>query len=146
MAGKAARKVVKTGKRPAGKTAKAVTKSKPSKSKPKVLKAPKPPKPAKSVIPALLSAKTQAIEAPPAKPSKGAAKPAVRMTGDYSISGQIYQKGKLVPGVMHISADTGKILRVVKSQTLGTHFDHSKSVILPGALDIHVHFREPGHT
>lgn len=65
---------------------------------------------------------------------------------DLSIAGQLYQKGKLVPGVLHIDTQSGKIVRVSKSTALDTHLDFGKRVLLPGGIDVHVHFREPGHT
>ncbi|MHB8634693.1 MAG: dihydroorotase [Thermoplasmatota archaeon] len=65
---------------------------------------------------------------------------------DLSVAGRIYQKGKLVPGVLHIDRARGVVSKVAKSTTLAEHIDFGDAMILPGALDIHVHFREPGHT
>ncbi|MEA3191138.1 MAG: dihydroorotase [Thermoplasmata archaeon] len=65
---------------------------------------------------------------------------------DLSIAGQIYRGGKLTDGVLHIDTRTGRIVRVAKSTTLATHHDFGTAAILPGAIDLHVHFREPGHT
>jgi dihydroorotase len=80
------------------------------------------------------------------KPPKPVGKPGVRSDADLSVAGQIYQRGRLVPGILHIDGKTGKILRVVKAQTLEEHIDFGSLAILPGGLDVHVHFREPGHT
>ena len=65
---------------------------------------------------------------------------------DLSVAGNLYQRGKLVSGVLHINTATGKIIRVAKSTRLATHLDFTGKAILPGAIDTHVHFREPGHT
>ncbi len=40
---------------------------------------------------------------------------------DLSVAGQIYQRGKLVPGVLHIDTQTGKVVRVAKSTALEQH-------------------------
>lgn len=95
----------------------------------------------------------------PAKPSKASAKPrpaanskpaktmAVASKGaDLSVSGQIYQRGRLVPGVLHIDTAKGRITSIAKSTRLANHIDAGNRAILPGAIDLHVHFREPGHT
>lgn len=84
-----------------------------------------------------------------AKPSKAPPAPKAVKGGadaDLSVAGQIYQNGKLVPGVLHVNTATGKIVRVAKSTQLATHLDFGNKAILPGFLDLHVHFREPGHT
>ncbi len=65
---------------------------------------------------------------------------------DLSVAGRIYQKGKLQEGVLHIDTKKGVIEKVAKSTTLPNHLDLGALALLPGALDIHVHFREPGHT
>ncbi|MHB1260962.1 MAG: dihydroorotase [Thermoplasmatota archaeon] len=116
-------------------------KAKPSKAK--------PPKPKSKSKPAPKKAKP-AKSKPTPKPAKSA-KPAKTMTSssreaDLSISGQIYQRGKLVPGVLHIDTQRGRIVSVAKTTRLANHIDVGNRAILPGAIDIHVHFREPGHT
>lgn len=94
---------------------------------------------------------------PKAKPSKSkpskakSVKPAKTMAAsardaDLSVAGQVYQRGKLVPAVLHISTQSGRIVRIAKSTKLATHIDVGSHAILPGAIDLHVHFREPGHT
>ncbi len=65
---------------------------------------------------------------------------------DLSVAGMIYRNGKLAAGVLHIDTKTGKIVRLAKTTALETHLDFGKKAILPGAIDIHVHFRDPGHT
>ena len=122
--------------------------TKPSKSKAKPSK-PKPakgkPKPAAKAKPA----KTAQPKAAP-KPANGA-KPAKTMAtasrgADLSVAGQVYQRGKLVPGILHIDTQKGRIASIAKSTRLATHIDLGNRAILPGAIDVHVHFREPGHT
>jgi dihydroorotase len=98
-----------------------------STSKPKVAQSKPAARPAKAVKPA----KTMAVA------SRGA---------DLSVAGQIYQRGKLVPGILHIDTQKGRIVSLAKSTRLATHLDLGNRAILPGAIDIHVHFREPGHT
>ncbi|HET6398274.1 MAG TPA: dihydroorotase [Candidatus Thermoplasmatota archaeon] len=68
-----------------------------------------------------------------------------RFQDEYSVSGHVYQRGKLVPGVLHVDARTGKLTKVAKSTQLKAHLDCGQMAILPGAIDIHVHFRDPGH-
>ena len=106
----------------------------------------KPAKPKARVAHAKKAAKAKAAARPkPAARSVGS--PKVRVgDADLSVAGQIYQKGKLVPGVLQIDTASGRIVRISKSTALDTHLDFGKQVILPGALDVHVHFREPGHT
>lgn len=123
-----------------------------SKAKPKPAgrKAPKPAHPAKKATSKTKPAPKPTGNGAPAKPA-ASAKPAKTMAvavkdADFSISGQIYQRGKLVPGVLHIDAAKGRILSVAKSTRLANHIDVGNRAILPGAIDIHVHFREPGHT
>lgn len=92
------------------------------------------------------SAKGAAV--PPLAPlaSKGAPPQAKEPDADLSVSGQVYRFGKLTEGVLHIDTATGRIVRVAKSTIVGRHIDFGSKAILPGAIDVHVHFREPGHT
>lgn len=119
-------------------------KAKPKAAKPKQAKA-RP----KAASPKAAKAKV-AKSRPPARPARSA-KPAKTMAvaardADLSIAGQVYQRGKLVPAVLHVDTQGGRIVRVAKSTRLATHVDVGAAAILPGAIDVHVHFREPGHT
>lgn len=117
--------------------------------------------------PSAKSARPKAVAAPAARPASkrpavkvAAPKPATRTVkasggtasrdtdgdADLSIAGQLYRGGKLAEGVLHVDTRTGRIVRVAKSTTLGRHLDFGSAAILPGAIDVHVHFREPGHT
>jgi dihydroorotase len=135
----------KAGAKPA--KPKAAVKVKPAPAKPIVKATPKvaAKAPAKSV--------SKPVPKPTPKPAPTPAKAAVKPKpasskgdGDLSVAGQIYQKGKLVPGVLHIDTASGRIVRIAKSTELETHLDFGNQVILPGGIDLHVHFREPGHT
>lgn len=103
------------------------TKPKPAKARPKPARPKAAPRAAKSAKPAKTMATT----------SRGS---------DLSVSGQVYQRGKLVPGVLHIDTQRGRITSIAKSTRLANHIDVGNRAILPGAIDVHVHFREPGHT
>ena len=59
-----------------------------------------------------------------------------------SYAGKIYRNGKLVSGVLHVQ--DGRITKVAKSGKADVDF--GGRAILPGAIDLHVHFREPGAT
>lgn len=59
-----------------------------------------------------------------------------------TIAGRIYQDGKLVPGVLHM--EDGRITDITGPGPADVDF--GDKAILPGAIDIHVHFREPGMT
>ena len=56
------------------------------------------------------------------------------------IEGKFYHKGDIVEGAMEI--EDGKIKRIKKSMSGAKEI---KGLILPGAIDLHVHFREPGY-
>src|SRR5688500_5374743 len=114
---------------------------KPAKAKDEKEKTPKAPAKPRSTA-QKAPVRTAAAAAKPSKTIRAASAD----DADLSVSGQIYQRGKLVPGVLHIDTQTGKIVRVAKSTQLGTHLDFGNKAILPGAIDLHVHFREPGHT
>lgn len=68
------------------------------------------------------------------------------MSADLSIAGRLYQDGHLKKGVLHIDTETGLIEKVAKSGRLDDHRDFGDQAILPGAIDMHVHFRDPGAT
>lgn len=106
----------------------------------------KPSKPKARVAHAKAKAKA-AKAAKPKSPTRPVGSPKVRAgDADLSVAGQIYQKGKLAAGVLHVDTQSGRIVRISKSTALDNHLDFGKRVILPGGLDLHVHFREPGHT
>jgi len=60
------------------------------------------------------------------------------------IEGRIFYKGKLTQGMIGI--DEGKIADVRKIIKGDEHMDLGDRIILPGAVDPHVHFRDPGAT
>ncbi|MGB1586201.1 MAG: dihydroorotase [Thermoplasmatota archaeon] len=57
-------------------------------------------------------------------------------------AGRIYQNGELVPGVLHV--EDGRITQIAPPGPADVDF--GDKAILPGAIDIHVHFRDPGAT
>lgn len=61
-----------------------------------------------------------------------------------SFAGQVYRNGKLSKGILHV--EDGVITKVARTVTASDHTDFGDKVLLPGALDVHVHFREPGAT
>lgn len=91
------------------------------------------------------AARRATSKAASAAPRSGIGSPVTAGPGERSISGQVYQRGKLLPLILHLDAG-GNVVRSSKSQRLAEHVDYGKRAILPGAIDIHVHFREPGHT
>jgi len=60
------------------------------------------------------------------------------------IEGRIFYKGKLTQGM--IGVEDGKIVDVKKILKGDDHIDLGDRIILPGAVDPHVHFRDPGMT
>ncbi len=62
-----------------------------------------------------------------------------------SFSGRIYQNGELVAGILHVD-ERGRITQISETEKAEDHTDFGDKVILPGAIDVHVHFREPGAT
>ncbi|MGB1697313.1 MAG: dihydroorotase [Thermoplasmatota archaeon] len=59
------------------------------------------------------------------------------------VRGKLYQNGKLEPGVLVI--EDGTIIAVEPDGPVGgDDLDFGDKAILPGAIDIHVHFRDPG--
>jgi dihydroorotase len=97
--------------------------------------------PAKAAAKRPKPAPRPAAKATPAKTAEGKDADA-----DLSVAGQVYRNGKLTEGILHVDTRTGRIVRLAKSTRLATHLDFGGMAILPGAIDIHVHFREPGHT
>ncbi len=63
-----------------------------------------------------------------------------------SYSGRIYQDGALKPGVLWVD-DNGIIAKITgPDEVAEEHTDFGDRAILPGAIDIHVHMRDPGAT
>jgi dihydroorotase len=64
---------------------------------------------------------------------------------DLVIEGRAYYKGKLEP--LSIGIDEGKIVKVKKFIRGGDkRIDYNHMIILPGAIDVHTHMRDPGLT
>src|SRR5437762_1816161 len=61
------------------------------------------------------------------------------------ISGRVWYRGRLDPLSVGIDED-GKIAAVRKTLRADESIDHGDALILPGAVDLHVHMREPGLT
>jgi dihydroorotase len=62
---------------------------------------------------------------------------------ELTVRGQLYRGGQLTAGVLHIK--NGKIVKITNDAD-AVDVDFGDNAILPGAIDIHVHFREPGAT
>lgn len=60
-----------------------------------------------------------------------------------SFGGRIYQEGKLKKGVLHVEDG---VITAINTKPGDDHTDFGDQAILPGAIDIHVHFRDPGAT
>jgi dihydroorotase len=63
---------------------------------------------------------------------------------DVVVEGQAYFQGRLIKCCIGI--DEGKISEVKKIIKGDKNFDYGDKLILPGAIDSHVHFRDPGFT
>lgn len=63
---------------------------------------------------------------------------------DVVVEGQAYLKSGLIKCCIGI--DDGKISAIKKIIKGDRHFDYGDKLILPGAIDSHVHFRDPGLT
>ncbi|MDD1769849.1 MAG: dihydroorotase [Methanomassiliicoccales archaeon] len=64
---------------------------------------------------------------------------------DLVIGGRAYLKGKLQP--VDIGIENGKIVEVRRSIRGGdSRLDYGDSIILPAAIDVHTHMRDPGLT
>ncbi len=61
-----------------------------------------------------------------------------------SYTGRIYQDGQFVKASMHVDKN-GRISKITQEKG-DDDTDFGDKVILPGAIDVHVHFREPGAT
>jgi dihydroorotase len=63
---------------------------------------------------------------------------------DLIIEGRAFYKGKLQP--VCVGIDEGKIVTVKKVLAGENRIDFKDKLILPGAIDVHVHLRDPGMT
>ena len=63
---------------------------------------------------------------------------------DLIIEGRAFYKGKLQP--VCIGIDEGKIVAIKKVLAGENRLDFKDRLILPGAIDVHVHLRDPGMT
>ncbi|RLF29281.1 MAG: hypothetical protein DRN05_02005 [Thermoplasmata archaeon] len=63
---------------------------------------------------------------------------------DQTIEGKIYLNGRFEEGCIGIK--DGKITAIKKILKGDEHYSFSHQLILPAAIDLHVHFREPGFT
>ncbi len=61
---------------------------------------------------------------------------------DLVVEGQLYLDGRLTHGCIGI--ENGRIASVKKVLHGERHHDYGDSLIFPGGIDVHVHFREPG--
>jgi dihydroorotase len=68
------------------------------------------------------------------------------MSADLSFAGRIYRDGRLAKLIMQVDTAKGTIVSIGKSGKLPQHIDFGNRAILPGGIDPHVHFREPGAT
>lgn len=57
----------------------------------------------------------------------------------------IQEDGSLAQGAIGIDPETGKITSVASELQGEREVDYGTLVLLPGGVDIHVHFRDPGH-
>lgn len=60
------------------------------------------------------------------------------------VEGKLFYQGRLQRACVGI--EDGRIVSVKKVLKGEEHFDFGDRLVLPGAVDPHVHFREPGHT
>jgi len=63
------------------------------------------------------------------------------------VNGRVYRRGSLEN--VEIRVENGVVTRVaetVRSETVDETVDADGALVLPGAVDVHVHFREPGAT
>jgi len=63
---------------------------------------------------------------------------------DLVVEGQLYVDGRRTRGCVGI--ENGRIVAVKKVLHGERHVDYGDSLVFPGAIDPHVHFREPGQT
>jgi dihydroorotase len=67
------------------------------------------------------------------------------MYPDLVIEGRISVNGELEHYSIGIDKDTGEIVAVKKTLSGRRHKDFGERIILPGMIDPHVHFRDPGY-
>src|SRR2546428_5113183 len=60
------------------------------------------------------------------------------------IEGRAFLDGRIEPGA--IGVDDGKIVAIKKGLRGDPVYRYGDALILPGGIDVHVHFREPGMT
>src|SRR2546425_13140135 len=60
------------------------------------------------------------------------------------IGGRAFSRGGLEP--LALGIERGRIVRIAKTLAGDERRDYGERLLLPGAVDLHVHFREPGMT
>jgi len=60
------------------------------------------------------------------------------------LEGRAFFRGALEP--LAVGIEEGRIARIAKTLTGEERTDYGDRLILPGAVDLHVHFRDPGAT
>jgi len=60
------------------------------------------------------------------------------------LEGRVFFRGVLEP--LSIGVESGRIVRIAKTLVGDERRDYGDRLILPGGVDLHVHFREPGMT
>src|SRR2546422_10989762 len=60
------------------------------------------------------------------------------------LEGRAFYRGALQP--LALGLEEGRIARIAKTLTGDESRDYGERLLLPGAVDLHVHFREPGMT
>src|SRR2546425_2655063 len=60
------------------------------------------------------------------------------------IGGRAFSRGGLEP--LALGIERGRIVRIAKTLAGEETRDYGERLLLPGAVDLHVHFREPGMT
>jgi len=63
---------------------------------------------------------------------------------DTAFAGRLLIDGKLVSGAVEVTR--GRITDIVKTSDAEDVLDFGNALVLPGGVDMHVHFRDPGYT